>query len=118
MEHKGLRLACACLMAGAVSYGAVSLPPPTPFYGAVGDGVEGFFQRQVDAGRKWVQRHPSISGAIAGGIAGTTIFPGIGTIGGIVAGATVGATVANDERGARKEEREIGDAPKADEPAK
>lgn len=56
--------------------------------------------------KAWAGRHPALTGAVAGGIAGTTLFPGVGTIAGIAAGAGIGATVGGDERNEEDQERE------------
>lgn len=60
------------------------------------DKIEKGLQGAYDATKKWVGRHPALSGAIAGGTAGSVV-PGVGTIIGAVAGATIGAHVGRDD---------------------
>ena len=73
-------------------------------------GVYSLAQEQEPRGawektKAWAWRHPALSGAITGGLAGTTVFPGVGTFIGAVTGAVVGSTVGADERAREEYER-------------
>lgn len=59
---------------------------------SINDGL----QNAVDATKKWVNRHPALTGAVVGGTAGSVV-PVVGTIVGAVAGATIGAHVGRDD---------------------
>ena len=107
------RLFYAMVVASTVSFGAIVIGD-TPHRGYdMPDGRIVYSLKSDDQPRglwgrtrAWVGRHPAIAGAIAGGAAGTTIFPGIGTIGGAIAGLAIGTGLGEDERDERADERE------------
>lgn len=90
--------------AGLVSYGALQLGEPPSQQQYLLDAQEGWLHRQVSGAQHWIERHPAITGTLAGCAAGSFV-PVVGTIIGCATGATVGATIGSDERDARKEEQ-------------